>query len=266
MVNSEKLCLQWNEFPKIVRSAFEELRGDSDLTDVTLVCNDGKQVEAHRVVLASCSPFFMELFKRNKHPHPLVYMKGVKGDDLVAMVEFLYSGEANVDQANLDAFLALADDLKLKGLNGTSEDEGRNTRYKVPPPPDVHETVNKSPSFSPLIDRAKQSIINVDRNQPNGNKNEKALALNNSSSHEDLDNQIRSMMKKSENDAAQGKGNAKGKARICKVCGKEGHMSTIQTHIESHHITGFAHTCTVYGSTKNTRDALKSHMYKRHNK
>ena len=113
MVNSEKLCLQWNEFPKIVRSAFEDLRDDHDLTDVTLVCNDGKQVEAHKVVLASCSPFFQELFKRNKHTHPLVFMRGVNSDDLVAMVEFLYSGEANIDQANLDAFLALADDLKL---------------------------------------------------------------------------------------------------------------------------------------------------------
>ena len=51
------------------------MRDDLDLTDVTLVCNDGKQVEAHKVVLASTSPFFMELFKRNKHPHPLVYMK-----------------------------------------------------------------------------------------------------------------------------------------------------------------------------------------------
>ena len=74
MVNSEKLCLQWNEFPTIVRSAFEELRDDNDLTDVTLVCNDGKQVEAHKVVLASTSPFFMELFKRNRHPHPLIYI------------------------------------------------------------------------------------------------------------------------------------------------------------------------------------------------
>ena len=266
MVNSEKLCLQWNEFPKIVRSAFEELRDDHDLTDVTLVCNDGKQVEAHKVVFASTSPFFMELFKRNKHPHPLIYMKGVNSDDLVAMVEFLYSGEANVDQRNLDDFLALADDLRLKGLNGTSEDKGGNTSYKGPPPPEVHETVNKPPSFRPIIDMANQSIINVNQNQPNGNKNERALALNNGSSHEDLDNQIRSMMKKSENNAAQGKGNAKGKARICKVCGKEGEMTTIQRHIEVNHITGFEHNCIVCGSTTNTRHALRVHMYKKHNK
>ena len=109
MVNSEKLCLQWNEFPKIVRSAFEDLRDDLDLTDVTLVCNDGKQVEAHKVVLASTSPFFMELLKRNRHPHPLIYMRGIKSEDLMAMVEFLYKGEAFFVQENLETFLALVE-------------------------------------------------------------------------------------------------------------------------------------------------------------
>ena len=117
MASSEKLCLQWNEFPKIVRSAFEDLRTDNDLTDVTLVSSDGKQFEVHKVVLVSTSPFLKEVFKKNKHPHPLLFMKGVKSDNLSAMVEFLYNGEANVDQENLDNFLALADDLKLKGLN-----------------------------------------------------------------------------------------------------------------------------------------------------
>ena len=269
MVNSEKLCLQWNEFPKIVRSAFEELRDDHDLTDVTLVCNDGKQVEAHRAVRASTSPFFMELFKRNKHPHPLIYMKGVKGVDLLAMVEFLYSGEANVDQANLDTFLALADDLKLKGLNGTSE-EGDNSADSVPPA--VQETVKKP--FKKVVPNSDMvnEASNVDRKKTNCNKQERALALNNSSTDEDLDNQIRSMMEKSENYAAKsqvkGKGNSTGKARICKVCGKEGTMATIQHHIESNHITGFAHTCTVCGSTTNTRGALRVHlhMHRKHGK
>merc|ERR1719312_1510193 len=96
MVNSEKLCLQWNEFQKIVSSAFGELRDDLDLTDVTLACKDGEQVEAHKIVLASCSPFFMDLFKRNKHTHPLIYLRGIGVEDLVAMIEFLYTGEANI--------------------------------------------------------------------------------------------------------------------------------------------------------------------------
>ena len=55
MVNSEKLCLQWNEFQDVVSSSFGELRDDHDLTDVTLACEDGKQVEAHKIILERLS-------------------------------------------------------------------------------------------------------------------------------------------------------------------------------------------------------------------
>ena len=119
MQNSEKLCLKWNEFQENLNSAFGGFRNDQDFADVTLVCEDGEQIETHKVVLASSSPFFMEILKKKKHPHPLIYMKGVKGDDLLAMVDFLYYGEANVNQENLDVFLSLAEELRLKGLTGS---------------------------------------------------------------------------------------------------------------------------------------------------
>ena len=121
MQSSEKLCLKWNDFHENLNSAFGVLRNDKEFSDVTLACEDGTQVEAHKVILASSSPFFMEILKRNKHPHPLIYMRGIKAEALTAIVDFLYFGEANVVQENLDAFLALAEELKLKGLTGSTE-------------------------------------------------------------------------------------------------------------------------------------------------
>ena len=116
---SEKLCLQWNDFKDNISSSFGELREDQDLTDVTLACEDGKQVEAHKVILAASSPFFMDLLKRNRHPHPLIYMRGLKSEILSAIVDFLYFGEAKVFQENPESFLAIAEELKLTGLTGT---------------------------------------------------------------------------------------------------------------------------------------------------
>ena len=49
---SEKLCLQWNDFKNNVICSFGNLREENDFADVTLVCEDGKQVEAHKVILA----------------------------------------------------------------------------------------------------------------------------------------------------------------------------------------------------------------------
>ena len=56
----------------------------------------------------STSPFFQNLLKRNKHPHPLIYMRGVRSEDLLALVDFLYFGKANVCQDYLESFLAIA--------------------------------------------------------------------------------------------------------------------------------------------------------------
>ena len=120
---SDKLCLQWNDFQDNIKSAFGNLREDNDFADVTLACEDGQQVEAHKVILAASSPFFQKLLGRNKHPHPLIYMRGVKSDDLLAIVDFLYHGEANVYQENLDSFLAIAEELQLKGLMGKGDEK-----------------------------------------------------------------------------------------------------------------------------------------------
>ena len=102
-------------------SAFGNLRGSNDFSDVTLACEDGQEFEVHKVILAASSPFFQRLLERNTHPHPLIFMRGLKSEDLSAILDFLYCGEANVFQENLDSFFAIAEELKLKGLMGQSD-------------------------------------------------------------------------------------------------------------------------------------------------
>ena len=90
MEDSEKLCLKQNDFQENLNSAFGGFRNDHDFADVTLACEDGTQIKTHKLVLASSSPFFMEILKKNKHPHTLIYMRGLNAEALVAMVDFLY--------------------------------------------------------------------------------------------------------------------------------------------------------------------------------
>ena len=52
------------DFQENYNTAFEALRKDVEFTDVTLECEDGNQVEAHKVVLAAASPFFHNLLKK----------------------------------------------------------------------------------------------------------------------------------------------------------------------------------------------------------
>ena len=114
--SSEKFCLKWNDFQQNIVSSYHDLRKDSHFCDVTLVCEEDQQIEAHRIILTACSPFFSTVLKRNKHSHPMIYMRGLKAKDLEAILDFIYHGEANIYQEDLDGFLALAEELQLKGL------------------------------------------------------------------------------------------------------------------------------------------------------
>ena len=56
-MGNEKFCLRWNDFENNISVAFRELREDKDFFDVTLACDD-EQIQAHKVILSACSPFF----------------------------------------------------------------------------------------------------------------------------------------------------------------------------------------------------------------
>ena len=78
-------------------------------------------------------------------------MRGVKSDDLLAIVDFLYSGEAKIYQENLDTFLAIAEELQLKGLMGkANEDEVMEKKiYKTPNVLEKEKTVYKREASVP---------------------------------------------------------------------------------------------------------------------
>ena len=61
---------------------------------------------------------FSSVLKKNMHSHPMIYMRGIKAKDLVAIVDFIFHGEANIYQEDLAGFLAIAEELQLKGLEG----------------------------------------------------------------------------------------------------------------------------------------------------
>ena len=113
---SEKLFMQWSYFHSYVTKSFQDMRHGEELFDVTLVCDDGKQLDAHKVILSACSPIFRQMMSKSKHPHPLVFMAGVKSKELEDVLDFLYNGEVSLDQDKLVDFLSVAQRLKINGL------------------------------------------------------------------------------------------------------------------------------------------------------
>lgn len=139
---TEKFCLKWNDFESNISHSFRELREDKDFFDLTLACDDENHVSAHKVILSACSPFFRSILRRLKHEHPMLYLKGIKHSDLTAVLNFMYHGEVNVAQEDLNSFLAVAEELKVKGLTQQQkpDSDDQNESTSVPSPKSVLTT------------------------------------------------------------------------------------------------------------------------------
>ena len=139
MSSSEKFCLKGNDFEANISGGLRELRDDKDFFDVTLACEDD-QISAHKVILSACSPFFRNVLRKNPHQHPLLYLKGVKYQELLSVLNFMYQGEVNVAQEELNSFLAVAEDLRVKGLtqsnSGSKSSSSPSQRVREPPVPE----------------------------------------------------------------------------------------------------------------------------------
>ncbi|XP_058443325.1 transcription factor GAGA-like isoform X2 [Malaya genurostris] len=120
-MSAQQFSLRWNNYTNYITGAFDSLRYEEDLVDVTLCC-EGRKIRAHKILLSACSAYFKEIFKENPCQHPVIIFKNVKYSDLMSIVEFMYQGEVSVVQESLPSFLHTAELLSIRGLTDNSGD------------------------------------------------------------------------------------------------------------------------------------------------
>ncbi|XP_045535272.1 protein tramtrack, beta isoform isoform X22 [Papilio machaon] len=120
--SDEQFSLCWNNFHANMSAGFHGLLSRGDLVDVTLAA-EGRILQAHKLVLSVCSPYFQEMFKMNPNQHPIVFLKDVSHSALRDLLQFMYQGEVNVKQEELASFISTAEQLQVKGLTGNQNEE-----------------------------------------------------------------------------------------------------------------------------------------------
>merc|ERR1719186_636685 len=113
----ESIRFSWKSFQSHLTSAFRNLQSEESFADVTLVSDDQVQMPAHKIVLSACSPVLKNLLLMNPHPHPLLYLRGIKQQELQSVLQFMYIGETTIDKDLVDGFINIAKDLQLKELH-----------------------------------------------------------------------------------------------------------------------------------------------------
>ena len=122
-IEMDTFCLKWNDFEENRRNFFGKLRNEKHLFDVTLVAGDGYRLKAHKIILSSGSLFFKQIFDENEEKTMLVYIKGMTVDKLNNTIDFIYNGQVDIAQNELEDFLDTANDLKLMGLEMQNQNQ-----------------------------------------------------------------------------------------------------------------------------------------------
>merc|ERR1719339_767189 len=120
--------------------------------DVTIACED-EQLQAHKVILSACSPFFRSVLRRNQPANQqgtlVLYLKGVTYRDMESVLNFMYHGEVNVAQDDLNSFLAVAEELRVKGLTQSTSGGSDASNTSTLPPKSSTLPSRRRPSEDP---------------------------------------------------------------------------------------------------------------------
>ena len=104
----------WKTFSKHLNQTFQDLLEDKSFANVTLVCDDQRQIRAHKFVLSACSPVFKSVLSNTGESNPLIILRGIHYEDMEAILQFMYQGEASVKKERMKDFMKAADELDLK--------------------------------------------------------------------------------------------------------------------------------------------------------
>ena len=249
---SEKFSLKWNDFQSNISRTFGLLRKEKEFFDVTLVSEDQHQVQAHKLVLSACSPYFKNILTQNQHSHPLLCLDGIKSKELQFVLDYIYQGEVQIFQEELDRFLHIAQKLSLEGLTTAGEE-------------------NVPDGGKPMPDQFDNSTANVIVKTETEKKQRKQ-------STKERRNDIKTMMKVGDADADEV--NKKIDQNLienddgtysCGFCGKTGDAENkrkkylMQRHLETH-LEGVSYPCPICQKTFRSKNSLNSHNSLYHRK
>ena len=100
-----RINLKCSDLLANVFSSFNTLQGSDLFTDVTLVSDDNKKIQAHKLILSAGSEFFRDILSDKSHPHPMLCLEGVSSENLEWILKYLYFGEVSVPHSSLQKFL-----------------------------------------------------------------------------------------------------------------------------------------------------------------
>ena len=222
-MTQEQFNLNWHSYSDHLKHLMRNLIESNDLADVTLVCDDKTKIKAHKFVLSSCSQIFQSIFHElPKREDSAIYLKGVYAQEMNAILQFMYLGQATFYQERMTEFFRVAKSLEIKEI---SEGVDMKAETESPRSQDYGELSQSNEEYS----YKKECDENVSNLVGNILQVDTDVKRENGQFH-------------------------------CRTCGKQFNgQSTLYYHVKFEH-EGIKHCCKRCNKTFTRKDILLNHM------
>ena len=119
------MLIKTTNFQTKVSERYQNVRSSSDFSDVTLVSEDYGRIDAHKVILATASRVFKDMFQSLNHANPMIFMREVTANQLNSLMQLIYFGETTVNQDQIEGVLQLMEEMQLDGENKIDRKESK---------------------------------------------------------------------------------------------------------------------------------------------
>ena len=114
--------LTWDTYSDALRDMLRGLYTSSDHADMSIITEDGTHFNVHKHILSFCSLVFRGILSISKEHNPIVYLRGVKQEEMEQILKFMYIGEASLKLEKTNEFLLVAASLQIKELPNNIEE------------------------------------------------------------------------------------------------------------------------------------------------
>lgn len=96
-----KQSFRFNQHPILLQTAFANFAQLNQFCDVTIVCENGEKMQAHRTMLAACSMYFEKcLLNVSMDRETYIILKDCHYNDMQLIIEFIYNGSVHVEEVS----------------------------------------------------------------------------------------------------------------------------------------------------------------------
>ena len=218
------------------------------------------EFSAHKLVLAACSEYLDTILKKDRGPSTslVLCLENMNSKEVTNLLDYIYKGEVQLEENDLERFLTIANNFKLDGLTGFNDTVNLQQNMEKENMKGEFMTFDNLKSWTeglnyfPSDDKKEINLPN----QTVRRKSDIVIPILESSFYgnmDELDEEIRGKTFKTEKGLF-----------ACKVCDRIFKSSShVKEHVETH-IGGITFLCPACNHSCRSRHAFRNHFRQNH--